>query len=204
MESITLQSVPASQDENFSPDEVDWEALMKALAPPPPELGPLDASTENWSGESDPDSEDPIDSSPSPTPGLTLSQSSSLPPSTSSSPRPPNHIPIPQTTETSPTPSISMISLWNRTHVDQWVDSLKDLRKCRDRLQSRPELKCPWDGCKTVCRRPQVLKEHLYVHLHIKPYKCSRPGCAAMFNTASNRRRHVEFCRTENDIRLDR
>jgi len=198
MESLTAQTGPTGLEENSGLNEIDWEALLKTLeVPPSSNSGFRDAGMESWSGGSDPGSEGRINSSSWSTSTPILSQSPSLPSSSSSSsPHSPNRISSPRTTETPSSPDVQMIALWTRADVDKWVDSLKDQRKCRGNLKSRPELECPWDGCETVSRRPQVLKDHLYIHLHIKPYKCSRPGCTAAFNTASNRHRHVKSCST--------
>ncbi|KAG8685612.1 hypothetical protein FRC08_013019, partial [Ceratobasidium sp. 394] len=54
------------------------------------------------------------------------------------------------------------VTFGSKDDIDTWVDSLKTQRKRKS--TPRPELRCPLEGCGTIIRRPQALKEHLYSH----------------------------------------
>ncbi|KAG9090922.1 hypothetical protein FS749_000192 [Ceratobasidium sp. UAMH 11750] len=82
------------------------------------------------------------------------------------------------------------VTFGSKDDIDTWVDSLRTQRKRKN--TSRPELQCPREGCGTVIRRPQALKEHLYSHFNIRPYQCLHSECAEAFAIASNRDRHTK------------
>jgi KRAB domain-containing zinc finger protein len=50
---------------------------------------------------------------------------------------------------------------------------------------------CPYEGCTTNCSSKRTLKEHLNIHLGIKPYKCKEKGCDASFASAGNLSKHL-------------
>ncbi|KAG8719140.1 hypothetical protein FRC08_003552 [Ceratobasidium sp. 394] len=55
--------------------------------------------------------------------------------------------------------------------------------------------------CQKVERRPSELKEHLYGHSSIKPFKCSH--CPYDSNRATNVNRHVKSCRVGQEIVIE-
>ncbi|CAE6461859.1 unnamed protein product [Rhizoctonia solani] len=82
----------------------------------------------------------------------------------------------------------------DRNEIDNWFQQLKRCRaiqaKAGNRLQ---EVRCPLGKCGKVQRRPQALRDHLYFHFGIKPYKCQF-GCQQAFETKANMERHTDTC----------
>ncbi|CAE6509593.1 unnamed protein product [Rhizoctonia solani] len=82
----------------------------------------------------------------------------------------------------------------DRSEIDNWFQQLKRCRaiqaKAGHRLQ---EVRCPLRNCAKVQRRPQALRDHLYFHYGIKPYKCQF-GCQQAFETKANMERHTDTC----------
>ncbi|KAJ1306999.1 hypothetical protein OPQ81_007979 [Rhizoctonia solani] len=82
----------------------------------------------------------------------------------------------------------------NQREIDNWFHQLKRCRaiqaKAGHRLQ---EVRCPLEKCAKVQRRPQALRDHLYFHFGIKPYKCQF-GCQQAFETKANMERHTDTC----------
>ncbi|CAE6511958.1 unnamed protein product [Rhizoctonia solani] len=82
----------------------------------------------------------------------------------------------------------------DRSEIDNWFQQLKRCRaiqaKAGHRLQ---EVRCPLSTCAKVQRRPQALRDHLYFHFGIKPYKCQF-GCQQAFETKANMERHTDTC----------
>ncbi|CAE6403672.1 unnamed protein product [Rhizoctonia solani] len=82
----------------------------------------------------------------------------------------------------------------DQAEIDNWFQQLKRCRavqaKAGHRLQ---EVRCPLSKCAKVQRRPQALRDHLYFHYGIKPYKCQF-GCQQAFETKANMERHTDTC----------
>ncbi|CAE6431839.1 unnamed protein product [Rhizoctonia solani] len=82
----------------------------------------------------------------------------------------------------------------DQSEIDNWFQQLKRCRaiqaKSGQRLQ---EVRCPLGTCAKVQRRPQALRDHLYFHFGIKPYKCQF-GCQQAFETKANMERHTDTC----------
>ncbi|KEP46888.1 hypothetical protein V565_177060 [Rhizoctonia solani 123E] len=82
----------------------------------------------------------------------------------------------------------------DQNEIDNWFQQLKRCRaiqaKAGHRLQ---EVRCPLGTCAKVQRRPQALRDHLYFHFGIKPYKCQF-GCQQAFETKANMERHTDTC----------
>ncbi|KAG8703839.1 hypothetical protein FRC11_010417 [Ceratobasidium sp. 423] len=82
----------------------------------------------------------------------------------------------------------------DQNEIDNWFQQLKRCRaiqaKAGHRLQ---EVRCPLVNCAKVQRRPQALRDHLYFHFGIKPYKCQF-GCQQAFETKANMERHTDTC----------
>ncbi|KAH7327695.1 hypothetical protein B0J17DRAFT_772146 [Rhizoctonia solani] len=82
----------------------------------------------------------------------------------------------------------------DQQEIDNWFQQLKRCRaiqaKAGHRLQ---EVRCPLRKCGKVQRRPQALRDHLYFHFGIKPYKCQF-GCQQAFETKANMERHTDTC----------
>ncbi|CAE6480597.1 unnamed protein product [Rhizoctonia solani] len=82
----------------------------------------------------------------------------------------------------------------DQSEIDNWFQQLKRCRaiqaKAGHRLQ---EVRCPLGTCAKVQRRPQALRDHLYFHFGIKPYKCQF-GCQQAFETKANMERHTDTC----------
>ncbi|CAE6418998.1 unnamed protein product [Rhizoctonia solani] len=82
----------------------------------------------------------------------------------------------------------------DQAEIDNWFQKLKRCRavqaKAGHRLQ---EVRCPLLTCAKVQRRPQALRDHLYFHFGIKPYKCQF-GCQQAFETKANMERHTDTC----------
>ncbi|KAG9117266.1 hypothetical protein FRC07_007405, partial [Ceratobasidium sp. 392] len=81
-----------------------------------------------------------------------------------------------------------------QTEVDTWFEEFKSRRAALQRTRERlGDIKCPLEQCRKVQRRPQALRDHLYFHFGIKPYKCDY-GCSNAFETEANKTRHLDSC----------
>ncbi|KAG8740565.1 hypothetical protein FRC10_004141 [Ceratobasidium sp. 414] len=92
-----------------------------------------------------------------------------------------------------PPPSSGAIK--TKADVDDYVERLVTRRRRRD---AAPKLKCPFEGCdpERTHRRPVELKEHMYSHIDVIPYKCPRANCISTFTIKSNLTRHRKTCRS--------
>ncbi|KAG9128156.1 hypothetical protein FRC07_004268 [Ceratobasidium sp. 392] len=81
-----------------------------------------------------------------------------------------------------------------QAEVDAWFEDFKSRRAALQRTRERlSDIKCPLAQCRKVQRRPQALRDHLYFHFGIKPYKCNY-GCSNAFETEANKTRHLDSC----------
>ncbi|KAG9083700.1 hypothetical protein FS749_005824 [Ceratobasidium sp. UAMH 11750] len=81
-----------------------------------------------------------------------------------------------------------------RVQIDAWFEEFKSRRTALQKTRERvPEIRCPINECRKTQRRPQALRDHLYFHFGIKPYKCDF-GCPIAFETEANKNRHLDSC----------
>ncbi|QRV74334.1 hypothetical protein RhiJN_02348 [Ceratobasidium sp. AG-Ba] len=81
-----------------------------------------------------------------------------------------------------------------KDEVDSWFDEFKNRRAALQKTRERvPDIRCPIEDCRKAQRRPQALRDHLYFHFDIKPYKCDY-GCPLAFETEANKNRHLDSC----------
>ncbi|KAG8696091.1 hypothetical protein FRC08_007374 [Ceratobasidium sp. 394] len=71
--------------------------------------------------------------------------------------------------------------------IDKWVDNAFATCPTQGRM-----IECPKPGCETRCGRARALKDHVYRHYDILPYKCLFEGCAKSFRTYTHMMKHYD------------